>query len=159
MWKGRTALIVATAALACAPVAGAARDPEVLPFLLVPGFSAPPDDSPARMAIPLLDSAPLPGDRPTLAPAAGAEVLDAAVFAAPAPPVVREQPLAASRPPRPRSSPGQATQARPSAVRTARQPAATQTTPRREAVEARTRPESGETTRRIQPGWLLGVYR
>jgi hypothetical protein len=160
MRKGRTALLAATAALACAPVMALAQEPATLPILLPPVISAPPDEPPSALAVPMGDAAPLPGDRPVLAPASGFEVLEASVFATPAPPPVsRVLSVAAAKPPRPRPTPGQALPARSSTVRATRPPAsAAPTTPRRESTPARTAPGT-ETTRRIQPGWLLGVYR
>lgn len=160
MRKGRTALIAAIAALVCAPVAASAQDPAALPILLTPALSAPPAEPPSALAVPLGDAAPLPGDRPVLAPPSASEVLEASVFAAPAPPPVsRVLSVAAATPPRPRPVPGQAQQTRSPTVRAARPPAsAAPTTPRRQSTPARTPPPT-ETTRRIQPGWLLGVYR
>lgn len=107
------------------------------------------------LSVPRDDRAPMTGDRPTLAPAAGDQPLTYSLFTEPAPPppqepveAMTEVAAVAAAPQVQPPAPARAPNAR--ATRPAPQVA-----PRREVTAASRR----ETTRRIEPGWLLGVYR
>ena len=147
-------------AAALSAVAAMASDLEVPPSTLILPIYPPQVDQGFVLSVPRDDSAPLTGDLPVLAPARGDEPLAFTLFTEPAPPpppppeteVVAAIAPVAAVPPVPRSQPAPVVR---STVRTA-PPAAV--APRRQPQQA-TPTRSPEPTRRIQPGWLLGVYR
>ena len=141
-------------------VAAMASDLEVPPSTLILPIYPPQVDQGFALSVPRDDSAPLTGDLPVLAPARGDEPLSFTLFTEPAPPppqppeteVVAAIAPAAAVPPVPRAQPA------PVVRSTARPAPPAAVAPRRQPQQA-TPARSPEPTRRIQPGWLLGVYR
>lgn len=155
----RRILLLATAAASVSAGAAMAAELESQPSTTIFPIYPPAGEPGSVLSVPRDDSAPLTGDRPVLAPAIRDEPLAISRFTEPAPPpppreVVAAIAPAAATPPAPRPQRSQPVR---SAVRVA-PPAAT--TPRRQPQPAQATPtRSTEPTRRIQPGWLLGVYR
>jgi hypothetical protein len=153
-------LTLSTVAAALSATAALASDLEVPPSTLVLPIYPPQVDQGFVLSVPSDDSAPLTGDLPVLAPARGDEPLSFTLFTEPAPPppppeteVVAAIAPAAAVPPVPRAQPS------PVVRSTARATPPAAVAPRRQPQQRATPARSPEPTRRIQPGWLLGVYR